>query len=115
MSFLSCAGRTLHEISRYTEVAERSSRNILQVSPERIRAVNNQATVPQLFPLQCDRPATQDRRYDKTSSLQTIQPQQEMKTKNMTTLLLSNSINRSPLRPQFNPRLKQIMKNKSVS
>ena len=33
----------------------------------------------------------------------------------MTTLLLSNSINRSPLRPQFNPRLKQIMKNKSVS
>ena len=38
-----------------------------------------------------------------------------MKTNNMTTLLLSSSINRSPLRPQFNPHLKQIMKNKSAS
>ena len=39
----------------------------------------------------------------------------KMKTNNMTTLLLSSSINRSPLRPQFNPHLKQIMKNKSAS
>jgi hypothetical protein len=68
--------------------------NISHVSPERIRAVNNQQLFRNCFICTATGPPR------KIGGM-TIQPQQKMKTKNMTTLRTRNSISRSPLRRGF--------------